>query len=202
MKLPLIVGLTGGIGSGKTTVSKMFEKLGVPVIDADVIAHDIVKPGQPGLDKIKQHFPDEYFNSDGSLDRNVMRQAIFNKPELKKKLESLLHPIVYSEISRRCKLINYPYCLVVIPLLLESGGEDYVDRVLVVTTHQGHQISRVSSRDEVSHEDVEKILAHQARQEARLEIADDIIENNAELEALESKVQRLHHQYLELTQHQ
>lgn len=198
MRPILRVGLTGGIGSGKTTVCKFFEQLGVPVIDADIISHVLVQPKKIGLNSIVEHFGDCVLDSTGELRRDYLRDVIFNDEQQRQKLESILHPLVYAEIQKQILSIEYPYCVVAIPLLLETNGEKHIDRILVVDTKLEQQLARAGKRDGVSKEDIGKIIQSQISRENRLKAADDIIENTTNLQDLEKQVKHLHKTYLNM----
>ncbi len=197
----LVVGLTGGIGSGKSTVAKMFAELGVPVIDMDDIARELVAPGQPALQKIVEAFGAEVLDQSGQLARQALRQRIFNDPEQRKRLEAILHPLIRAEVQRRIRQCQAPYCIVVIPLLIESGQQDLVDRVLVTDVPEAVQIERTRQRDRISEAEVRKILASQADRQSRLTVADDVLDTDTELANLKEKVAQLHRHYLQLTGH-
>lgn len=192
----LRIGLTGGIGSGKSAAAAAFSRLGVPVIDADIIARDVVKPGCPALTDIAAVFGQEVLLSDDSLDRKALRQRIFAEPELRKRLEAILHPRIRESMQQRLDALDAPYAILVIPLLLESGQRDMVDRILVVDTPENLQIQRTSTRDGVSAGDVEAIMAAQCDRDTRLAAADDLLINDDSLEILESRVAALHQRYL------
>jgi dephospho-CoA kinase len=196
---PLVVGLTGGIGSGKSTVSAAFASLGVPVIDADQLAHQLVEPGQAALDEIREIFGERCITADGHLDRAFIRQRVFSNRDEKQKLESILHPRIRDRIVAWIAGLESPYCIVVIPLLLETGQTDLVDRVLVVDTPENEQLTRVAARDGLSHNAVLAIMDSQTDRETRLAAADDIIENSSDIASLESRVKTLHSYYLELS---
>ena len=196
---PLVVGLTGGIGSGKSSVSAVFESLGVPVIDADQLAHQLVAPGQAALDEIRDSFGQRCITPDGHLDRAFIRQRVFSNPDEKQKLESILHPRIRNSIVAWIAGLESPYCLVVIPLLLETGQTDLVDRVLVVDTPANLQLTRVAARDGLSHNAILAIMDSQTDRETRLAAADDVIENSGDIESLESRVRKLHSYYLEIS---
>lgn len=196
---PLAVGLTGGIGSGKSTVSAAFESLGVPVIDADQLAHQLVAPGQPALDEIRNTFGEHFITPDGRLDRACIRQRVFSNDEEKHKLEAILHPKIRSRIQAWIAALDAPYCLVVIPLLLETGQADLVDRILVVDATENEQLKRVAARDRLTHNDILAIMDTQADRETRLAAADDIIENSSDIASLESQVKAMHSYYLEIS---
>ena len=199
----LIIGLTGGISSGKTTVSHHFESLGVPVIDADIIAHELVAPGQPALAEIAQQFGNDCLATDGSLDRRALRQRVFRNADERKKLEAILHPRVRDEIRRRVEALQSiqappAYCILSIPLLVESGWTELVQRVLVVDSSPEAQLRRTQQRDGIDAEQAEAIIRSQTPRETRLAAADDIIHNDADLPALHAQVDELHQRYLQL----
>jgi len=198
-KRPLVVGLTGGIGSGKSTVSAVFASLGIPVIDADLLAHQLVEPGQPALNEIRDTFGQRCLTPDGHLNRAFVRQRVFSNNDEKQKLESILHPIIRSMIEAWIAAQESPYCIVVIPLLLETGQTDLVDRVLVVDTPETEQLKRVAGRDGLSHNVIQAIMDTQADRESRLAVADDIIENSSDIASLESQARALHSYYLEIS---
>ena len=194
----LVVGLTGGIGSGKSTVAELFAALGVRVIDTDVIARQLVEPGQPALKEIAQFFGPQVIAESGQLDRRAMRDIIFSDPNLRLELEAILHPRIRTAVREQVESINAPYCLVVIPLLLETGQQKMVDRILVVDASPELQIQRTTLRDETSESAVKAILAEQVERDERLAAADDVIHNEGELATLEQQVQVLHEHYLSL----
>ncbi|MFQ5659082.1 MAG: dephospho-CoA kinase [Gammaproteobacteria bacterium] len=194
----LRIGLTGGIGSGKTTVSGLFAKLGVPVSDADTIAHELVKRGRPAYDAILNVFGPGVTGAEGELRRDYLRELIFNDDNLRKQLESIIHPLVRVEIEKFIAAIDYPYCIISIPLLFESGAQDTVDRVLVIDIPQHLQIARASGRDNVGEEDINSIIKSQISRERRLRWADDVICNNQGMEFLEDQVNALHGKYLKI----
>jgi dephospho-CoA kinase len=190
--------LTGGIASGKTAVSDKFRQLGVPVIDTDVIARQLVEPGQPALDRIAEIFGPGLLDSAGGLNREKMREAIFSDREKKAKLESLLHPLIGEKVLKRLKGVSAPYCILVVPLYAESGAYRWVDRVLLVDVSEEQQIRRVMRRDHISREQAEAILAAQASRAERAALADDVIDNNGRLNELEDKIDALHRKYSSL----
>jgi dephospho-CoA kinase len=195
----LVIGLTGGIGSGKTTVANGFEKLGVPLIDADLIARELVEPGQAALEEIRAVFGAECLTKEGRLDRALIRERIFADDSLRQRLEAILHPVIRKRIKDLIAEVRAAYCIVVIPLLLETGQNDLVDRILVVDTPEKEQIKRVAARDKLSHNAIIKIMHTQADRKTRLAAADDIIVNNSDLETLTSHIRSLHRRYLELS---
>ena len=194
----LKIGLTGGIGSGKSTAAEQFLKLGAPVIDADVIAREIVEPGKPAFEAVIAAFGDQIVGEDGRLDRKALRNIVFADPEQKSRLESILHPQIYTEILHQLEQITYPYCVVVIPLLAESKRNYPLDRILVVDLPEELQIARTSTRDQESAKHVEQIIRSQASRQQRLSIADDVIENSGTPAALLENIDSLHQKYLEL----
>lgn len=192
------VALTGGIGSGKSTVADAFAQLGVNVIDADIIARQVVEPGTPGLSAIAQRFGAQMLNEDGTLNRRALREHIFAHDEDKRWLNALLHPQIQQETRRRIQLATSPYILWVVPLLVENGLSTKADRVLVVDVPKETQIERTMLRDRVSRQHAEHILAAQATREQRLAVADDVIENMGSPDVIASAVARLHAKYQRL----
>ncbi len=192
----LTIGLTGGIASGKSTVAAHFAALGVPVIDADVIARELVAPGQPALADIIAEFGNGILQSDGSLNRAALRRRVFSDPAQRQRLEALLHPRIRAEMSRRRQALRAPYCILVIPLLLESQQAADVDRVLVVDSSEADQRRRLKARDGLEEAEMQGILAAQLGREARLAHADDIISNDADIAHLQAQVDALHQIYL------
>lgn len=197
-KYPLIIGLTGGIGSGKSTVAEGFAALGIPVIDADRLAHELVEPGQPALEEIIATFGVDCIREDGRLDRDYMRRQIYADATRKRQLEAILHPRIRQRIKTLLAGISAPYCIVVIPLLLETGQTDLVDRVLVVDTPEKEQLKRVAARDGLTHNAVMAIMAAQTDRSTRLNAADDVIINDSELDSLSGRIQELHQFYMEI----
>ncbi|MGG8291578.1 dephospho-CoA kinase [Klebsiella sp. 141130] len=192
------VALTGGIGSGKSTVADEFAHLGVTVIDADIIARQVVEPGTPALLAIAERFGPQMINDDGSLNRRRLRERIFAHSEDKAWLNALLHPLIQQETRRQMQASTSPYLLWVVPLLVENRLTDKADRILVVDVPKETQIERTMRRDGVSREHAEHILAAQATREQRLAAADDVIENMGSADAVASHVARLHEKYLML----
>ena len=195
----LVIGLTGGIGSGKSTVASGFGRLGVPLIDADLIARELVEPGKAALEEIRAVFGPECLTTEGRLDRTWISEKIFADEKLRRQLEAILHPKISKRIKALIADVQTAYCIVVIPLLLETGQQNLVDRILVVDTPENEQIKRVAARDKLSHNAVIRIMDTQATREARLAAADDIIVNDSDLETLTSHIRSLHHRYLELS---
>jgi len=192
-----IIGLTGGIGSGKTTVSNMFAELGVDIIDADVVAREVVEPNSIALTAIENHFGAEYINTQKQLDRAKLRTRIFSTPEDKEWLNNLLHPLIRQSMVAQLSNAQSDYCILVAPLLLENGLNKLVGRVLVVDIDEESQITRTVARDPSSQEEIKRIIASQMSRNDRINSADDIINNqNKDLEKIRQQVQRLNQQYL------
>jgi dephospho-CoA kinase len=201
MARPLRIGLTGGIASGKSTVSQRFAELGVAVIDADVASRRVVEPGQPGLAQVVQRFGAGILDADGRLDRRALRNLIFKDPSLRQALDAMLHPLIRIEMEREAAAANDPYVIMAIPLLVEGGtARQRVDRVLVVDADETLQIQRLQARDGSSEEQARAILASQAGRAARLRAADDVLSNSGTVAELRQAVDRLHEQYLQLSQ--
>ena len=194
---PLRIGLTGGIASGKSTVAELFSGLGVPVIDTDIIAREVVLPGQPALAEIRDAFGDAVFE-DGVLNRVAMRQQIFADNDARRRLEAILHPRIRQEAIKQAIASGGDYQLIVVPLLTESPLRDYVDRILVVDCDEETQIERLLARDAETEDQARRILATQASRDERLAIADDVIHNDTSIEATSSQVSALHDTYLRL----
>jgi dephospho-CoA kinase len=197
----LVIGLTGGIGSGKSTVGELFAKLDVPIIDADQASRAVVQPGQPALQTIVARFGSGMLNPDGSLNRGRLRELVFNDDTARKELETLLHPLIRAWMREQLQDLDAPYAILSIPLLVESGRTDTVDRVLVVDIPEQQQIERVCGRDDISEPQARAILATQADRQQRLAAADDVIDNSGNPEALEAQVQALHLMYLAISDH-
>jgi dephospho-CoA kinase len=194
----LVIGLTGGIGSGKTAVSDRFAQRGVPVIDTDLIARELVEPGQPALAEIANEFGPDCLDNEGRLHRTRLREQVFANPAGRRRLEAILHPRIRAVLQERVAALATPYCLVVIPLLAETGMTDLVDRVLVVDAPEEEQIRRVMARDRIDVEQARRILAVQARRDQRLALADEIVENSGDLAELDQGVAALHRHYSSL----
>lgn len=193
-----VVGVTGGIGSGKTAVTHVFAKLGIHVVDADVVARQVVEPGQPALGKIADHFGASVLDAQGHLDRSALRERIFRESSERNWLEQLLHPLIAHEVQRQLREAHGPYAIYASPLLLEKGQQTLCNRVLVVDIPEELQLERTGSRDAQSRDQVRRIMATQASRAERLGRADDILENSGSLAALERQVRQLHERYLEL----
>lgn len=195
---PFTVALTGGIASGKSAVAERFAALGVSVIDADVVARELVAPGSTALAEIVAAFGAGMLDANAALDRRAMRERVFTDADARRKLEAILHPRVRSALWERSAVAPGPYALLVIPLLVESGRYDWVDRVLVVDVPRDVQRARLLSRDRVAAPLADAMLDAQVSRERRLAIADDVIENNGTLDDLAARVDALHARYLEL----
>lgn len=197
-----IIGLTGGIGSGKSTVAELFAALGTVVVDTDVIAHGLTSAGGRAMADIEAAFGTSVIASDGSLDRAAMRRLVFNDPDVRRRLEAILHPVIRAECDRyieAAQAVEVPYLLLVVPLLIESG--DYrrrIDRLVVVDCDDETRVRRVMARSGLEREDVLRIMAAQAGRDERLTAADDIIDNSGDADKLAPQVARLHREYLEL----
>ena len=194
----LRVGLTGGIGSGKSTAAALFAGHGVPVIDADEIARQLVTPGQPAYEQVIRTFGTSIVATNGRLDRDRLRRIVFADPEQRKRLEAVLHPLVRHEIQRETRRLQAPYCIIVIPLLIEANQRDLVDRVLVIDCDEGLQLQRVAGRSQLTEDEIQKIIGAQLDRNERLRHADDVILNNTDLGELRANVEALHQRYLTL----
>ena len=194
----LKIGLTGGIGSGKSTVAKRFASLGAAIIDADEIARELVAPGQQVLHDIVTEFGTEVITAKGELDRSKLRQLIFAEPQRRKILEALLHPLIRAEMQHRADNTRTPYCVLCIPLLVETRQTDMVDRVLVIDSPEKLQYRRIKQRDGLPDTEIKAILVAQAKPEDRLAVADDIIVNDGSEEDLYHQIDRLHKKYLQM----
>jgi len=193
----LIIGVTGGIASGKTTVTTIFhDHFGIHVIDADLIAREVVSVGTHGLDEIRHHFGDQIINSSGSLNRSELRHIIFSNPKEKEWLDNMLHPMIKSKIQLNLNHVISPYCLLVIPLLVENRWQSLTNKILVIDVDEETQIQRTMNRDNSNRIQAEQILSSQASRQQRLAIADDVIENNITYGQLSTKIARLHQKYL------
>ena len=193
-----VVGLTGGIGSGKSTVARLFGALGVHWVDADDVAREVVEPGTPALEKVAEHFGQEILLPDGGLDRAALRRIVFFAPEERAWLEGLLHPVIREELMRQLRPDNYslPYVLLVSPLLLETDQHELVDKIVVVDVPVEVQIQRTMARDTNDREQVERIIAAQMPREQRIRKADDVVDNNLATIDVERQVEQLHQTFL------
>ena len=196
----LVIGLTGGIGCGKSLASQYFSELGICVIDTDVIARTITQPNGKAMAEIKTVFDISYLTKDGALDREKMRRLIFSDKNARLRLEKILHPIILSETVQQVACAHSPYVVVVIPLLFETKDYDtIVHRILVIDCDEQQQISRVMARSNLSEQQVKSIMATQVSRKERLQKADDIITNNQDADYLKTEVARLHSKYLSLS---
>ena len=195
---PWILGLTGGIGSGKSAAAQCFIDLGIHLVDADHAARWVVEPGRPALAQIAAHFGNEVLQADGTLNRAALRELIFKDPQQRAWLEGLLHPLIREEIRQYLARAESPYAILVSPLLLETSQHQMVQRVLVIDVPEAVQIERTVVRDKTNEEQVRAILNAQASREERLRRADDVIINDRDPAWLKSEVERLHHFYLTL----
>ncbi|WP_323845045.1 dephospho-CoA kinase [Microbulbifer magnicolonia] len=196
----LIIGLTGGIGSGKSAAADCFRALGIDVVDADWAARVVVQPGQPALAQIAQHFGAEVLLENGALDRARLRSLVFDNEAERKWLEGLLHPLIREEILRALEASKSAYAILESPLLIESGQYKLVDRICVVDLPEELQIERAGARDGSDAEQIRKIMAAQLPREKRLEKADDVLDNSGDLASLRTQVEVLHRQYLQLVE--
>lgn len=193
-----VVGLTGGIGSGKSTVARMFGALGVHWVDADDVAREVVEPGTPALARIAEHFGAEILQADGSLDRARLRTIVFEHPDERAWLEGLLHPVIREELMRQLQPADYalPYILLVSPLLLETDQHQLAEKVVVVDVPVEVQLARTMARDDNDQAQVERIIAAQMPREKRLQKADEVVDNNTMLSDVERQVSELHKKFM------
>jgi dephospho-CoA kinase len=195
---PYRIGLTGGIASGKSTAAKFFGALGIPILDSDQIARDVVEPGQPPLERLVERFGPSILTPDGHLDRPALRDIVFSDPMARADLEALTHPAIGAAMEARSAAAGGPYQVLVIPLLVEKNLSSHVDRVLVVDCDEDLQVRRLRDRDGSTPEQAQAILSVQAPRAARLRVADDVITNEADMSAVQDQVAALHARYLEL----
>ena len=197
--MTFIVGLTGGIGSGKSAAATLFEQLGAAVVHTDAIAHALTAPGGAAIEPIRAVFGDEIVDPRGALDRAAMRRRVFADARAKARLEGILHPMIRDEADRCCAAARSAYVVLVVPLLVESGGyRSRVQRVAVVDCPEDVQVARVMARSGLSAEEARAIMAAQVGRQARLAVADDVIDNGGSLDALRPQVEALHRRYLEM----
>jgi len=201
MRSRLRIGLTGGIASGKSTVSQRFAELGIAVIDADVAARAVVEPGTPGLEQVVQRFGAGILCPNGELDRPALRELIFNDPAARRDLDAILHPLIRAHMEQQAAAAAGPYLILAIPLLVEGGSSrERLDRILVVDVDEAVQLQRVQARDGISIAQARAILGSQASRAARLEAADDVLQNGGTVAELRQAVDRLHERYLKQAQ--
>ena len=197
--MPYVIGLTGGIGSGKSTVAEIFRRLGATIIDTDALSHALTLPGRPGFQVIVEAFGQQMLDPQGRLDRARLRRLVFSDKNARQRLEALLHPLIRQEVDRALATATGPYVILVVPLLTETGGwRERVDRVLVVDCPEEEQIRRTMARSQLSREEVQAIMAAQASRAARLALADDVIVNDSSPQALEDVVRTLDARYRRL----
>ena len=194
------VGLTGGIASGKSTAAKFFGALGVPILDSDQIARDVVEPGQPPLGRLVERFGPSILTPDGHLDRPALREIVFSDPRARADLEALTHPAIGAAMEARSAAAGGPYQILVIPLLVEKSLSAHVDRVLVVDCEEQLQLKRLRAREGSTLEQARAILNAQVPRAARLKAADDVIHNDTDMNAVREQVAALHARYLDLAQ--
>ena len=189
------VGLTGGIASGKTAVADIFASLGAGLVDTDQVARDVVAPGQPGLEAVRREFGEAVIRASGELDRRALREVVFADPAARRQLESLLHPLIRACTLEALEQLRTPYAVAVVPLLVETGFGEWVDRVAVVDCPREIQLERLMNRDGIDHDRAESMLSAQVGRETRLGAADDVIDNGGSPESTRRQVQRLHALY-------
>lgn len=194
----LIVGLTGGIGSGKTAATDLFAELGIDIVDADIVARQVVTPGAPALELIKAEFGDEYIDAEGQLNRAKLRALVFSDESAKQKLNAIMQPAIRTELLDQLNQAKSQYVILSAPLLLENGLESYCQRVLVVDVPEALQVQRATNRDSVNEEQIKSIISSQIDRPTRLTKADDVIDNSGSLSELKIQVNQLHKKYLTL----
>lgn len=196
---PFIVGLTGGIGSGKSAAADLFAELGAAIVDTDRIAHSLTTPGGAAMAAIREAFGDGVLSGDGALNRPAMRALAFESPDARKRLEGILHPMIRQESERQCLAASAPYVILAVPLLIESGTyRERVQRLCVVDCPEAVQVARVMQRSGLDEPQVRAIMAAQATRAERLAAADDVVDNAGSLDALREQVTGLHRRYLAL----
>ena len=197
----MIVGLTGGIGSGKSAAANFFVELGVDLIDADDLAKNVLNKNSKGYELFINEFGEQYLDNDKNIDRDLLRKTIFNDSNKKNKLENIIHPQVRSGIEEFIKSSKSDYCIVVVPLIYETRSSSYYDRILVIDCDEEIQINRSAIRDNTENKEIKKIISKQASREERLSIADDVILNNRTLDFLKEEVIKLHKKYIKMLNH-
>ncbi|MEA1230915.1 dephospho-CoA kinase [Acinetobacter sp. IRS14] len=197
--MAFILGVTGGIGSGKSAATQWFESQGIQVVDADIVAREVVEKGQPALQKIQQTFGDWVLQSDGNLDRRALREYIFQNPEARQTLEKITHPAIRQSIIQQLQSPKSPYVILVSPLLFETNQHELVNHTLLVDASEQTQIQRASQRDGQNQEQIQKIIAAQMPRERKRELANDIVFNDGLLEHLHQQLEPLHQSYLKRT---
>jgi dephospho-CoA kinase len=196
----LKVGLTGGIGCGKSTVCSIFARLGTPIIDTDILAREAVSKGSTTLEKLVSTIDESILLPDGNLDRSKLREIVFSDPDIRIKVESIIHPEIRSLLVQRLGMLTTPYVVIAIPLLIEKKWNEYVDRVLVVDCSIESQINRTRIRDGNSKESIQRIIDAQVSRDKRLHFADDIIYNDSDISELQMQVDKLHLYYTQMSQ--
>jgi dephospho-CoA kinase len=202
MPCTLRVGLTGGIGSGKSEAARQFARLGATVIDTDLLARELVEPGQPALAEIVDSFGPDMLTSEGALDRTRLRQHVFADPARRRQLEGILHPRIRARALQLADQADTPYCILVIPLLVETSADYRLQRVLLIDCPEDIQRQRIRTRDRLPENEIDTILAAQASRAQRQTVADDIVVNDKQLPQLRAEIERLHRQYLQLASQQ
>ena len=197
----MIVGLTGGIGSGKSAAANFFVELGVDLIDADDLAKNVLNKNSKGYELFINEFGEQYLDNDKNIDRDLLRKTIFNDSDKKNKLENIIHPQVRFGIEEFIKTSKSDYCIVVVPLIYETRSSSYYDRILVIDCDEEMQINRSAIRDNTENKEIKKIISKQASREERLSIADDVILNNRTLDSLKEEVIKLHKKYIKILNH-
>lgn len=197
----MIVGLTGGIGSGKSAAANFFVELGVDLIDADDLAKNVLNKNSKGYELFINEFGEQYLDNDKNIDRDLLRKTIFNDSNKKNKLENIIHPQVRFGIEEFIKSSKSDYCIVVVPLIYETRSSSYYDRILVIDCDEEIQINRSAIRDNTENKEIKKIISKQASREERLSIADDVILNNRTLDSLKEEVIKLHKKYIKMLNH-
>ena len=192
------MGLTGGVASGKSAVTGMFAKRGVPIVDTDLIAREVVAPGEPGLTAVREAFGEEVLTATGELDRRKLREIVFADEAQRRRLEGILHPLIRARTLERLRSLEAPYAIVAVPLLVETGFGKLVDRVLVVDCPEEVQLARLMARDSLTREQATAMIRAQTDRATRLAAADDVIDNGGDLVVTERQVEQLHRKYLEL----
>ncbi len=198
----LIIGLTGGIGSGKSTAAQLFANKNIPIIDTDTIARTLTTRDSPALEAIVQHFGPDILQADQTLNRKKLREIIFKNQNERQWLEKLLHPLIRAEMRRQIALYKAPYCIVVIPLLTESTPDPIIQRILVIDATKAQQMARTKKRDELPAETVSAIFQAQSSREKKIHLADDIIDNSGTIDDLATQINALHQTYLSLAKNQ
>lgn len=195
----LVIALTGGIGSGKTTVSEIFKSKNIPIIDTDIIAKKLVEQGKPAYAEIIKVFGEKILTKDKDINRLALRQLIFSSDKKRLQLEKILHPLIWNEVNYQLSLITAPYCIVVVPLLIENLSQVkpiLFDRILVIDVEEQLQINRIQRRDDCDDSIIKNIIKSQVSRQTRLDAADDIIINSSSLDSLSEKIENIHQQYL------